>query len=294
MRHKCWVYNQSWLQDSDLWEQFKEDFDKWTAQLFDEVNKTHLRNLRSALRKYGVWVHKSNRPPKLNDALYKCLQEEEPTAWTILEIQQTIPKDGEFKSNLIAYMLKTGGVEVRVGNLNDVERQPAQHQNLPPPLSPADRAARDIVSLTKLITVDNKYSGQNDNFDIKLNIFENYCKQLNITDDTTKAKAYSNMLKDDALNHFFANQVSYGGSIPTFAQLCGATRAYFENDDHRRSQLQLFNSLTLKEVISRPENTAKQKKECLNILVGDLRKAQNGADETVKGRVVLDNANKRA
>ena len=97
VRHKCWVYNQSWLQDSDLWEQFKEDFDKWTAQLFDEVNKTHLRNLRSALRKYGVWVHKSNRPPKLNDALYKCLQEEEPTAWTILEIQQTIPKDGEFK-----------------------------------------------------------------------------------------------------------------------------------------------------------------------------------------------------
>ena len=95
------------------------------------------------------------------------------------------------------------------------------------------------------------------------------------------------MLKDDALNHFFANQVSYRESTPTFAQLCGATRAYFKNDNHRHSQLQLFNSLTLKEVISQPENTAKQKKECLNILVKDLRKAQNGANETVKGDAAL-------
>ena len=31
-------------------------------------------------------------------------------------------------------MLKTGGVEVRVGNLDDVERQPTQHQNPPGPL----------------------------------------------------------------------------------------------------------------------------------------------------------------
>ena len=120
-------------------------------------------------------------------------------------------------------MLKTGGVEVRVGNFNNVKQQLAQHQNPPPPFLPADRTARNIISLTKLITVDNKYSGQNDNFDIKLNIFENYCKQLNITDDATKAKVYSNILKDDALNHFFANQASYKESTLTFTQLCGAT-----------------------------------------------------------------------
>ena len=45
VRHKYWVYNQLWLQDSDLWEQFKEDFDKWTAQLFNKVNKIYLYNL---------------------------------------------------------------------------------------------------------------------------------------------------------------------------------------------------------------------------------------------------------
>jgi len=32
---------------------------------------------------------------------------------------------------------------------------------------------------------------------------------------------------------------------------------------------------------------AKQKKEYLNILVRDLRKAQNGANETVKGNAAL-------
>ena len=45
MRYKCWVYNQLQLQDSDLQEQFKEDFNKQTVQLFNKVNKTYLRNL---------------------------------------------------------------------------------------------------------------------------------------------------------------------------------------------------------------------------------------------------------
>ena len=80
IRYKYWVYNQLQLQDSDLQEQFKEDFNKQTAQLFNKVNKIYLCNLQSALYKYGVWVYKLNYPPKLNNILYKCLQEEEPTA----------------------------------------------------------------------------------------------------------------------------------------------------------------------------------------------------------------------
>ena len=45
IKYKYWVYNQLQLQDSDLQEQFKEDFNKWMVQLFNEVNKTYLCNL---------------------------------------------------------------------------------------------------------------------------------------------------------------------------------------------------------------------------------------------------------
>ena len=64
--------------------------------------------------------------------------------------------------------------------------------------------------------VNNKYSSQNNNFNIKFNIFKNYCKQLNITNNVIKVKAYFNMLKDDIFNYFFINQVLYKKSIPTF------------------------------------------------------------------------------
>jgi hypothetical protein len=68
-----------------------------------------------------------------------------------------------------------------------------------------DYFTRDIISLIKLITVDNKYSGQNNNFNIKLNIFKNYYKQFNITDNVIKVKVYFNILKDNIFNHFFIN-----------------------------------------------------------------------------------------
>ena len=64
--------------------------------------------------------------------------------------------------------------------------------------------------------VNNKYSSQNNNFNIKLNIFKNYYKQLNIINNIIKAKAYSNILKDNTLNYLFANQVLYRESTSIF------------------------------------------------------------------------------
>ena len=62
-----------------------------------------------------------------------------------------------------------------------------------------DYMARDIINLTKMIISNSKYSGQGNNFNFKLIIFNNYYNQLSITNDATKAKAYSNILKETTL-----------------------------------------------------------------------------------------------
>ena len=59
--------------------------------------------------------------------------------------------------------------------------------------------ARDIINLIKIIISNSKYSGQGNNFDFKLTIFNNYYNQLSITNNTTKAKVYLNILKETTL-----------------------------------------------------------------------------------------------
>ena len=135
-----------------------------------------------------------------------------------------------------------------------------------------------------MISADDKYSGQNDHFDTKLTIFNEYCSQLNITDEDIKAKAYSHLLKDVALQHYLNNKTAKEQRASatgepyymTFKALYKATRDYFENDEYRRSQLQSFNSISLKQVIK--ENTDKPVKECLLLLVAKLRSLQNGLE----------------
>ena len=88
---------------------------------------------------------------------------------------------------------------------------------------------RHITNLAKLYTSDQKYSGQDDNFDFHLTIFNNYYSQLGIQDDLTKAKAYLIMLKGLALNHYFTNlrNTNSNVNIP-FNKLYNTICNYFE------------------------------------------------------------------
>ena len=54
MRFKVWEYEQGYLCDMELWEQFKEDFQGFTLQHLRTANKSHIRRLRFALRCCGV------------------------------------------------------------------------------------------------------------------------------------------------------------------------------------------------------------------------------------------------
>jgi hypothetical protein len=61
-----------------------------------------------------------------------------------------------------------------------------------------------MAMVTKIYTDDLKYIGYNDNFDYKLAIFNNVCKQANLP-DCLKATAFPVMLTGQAFTYYFTN-----------------------------------------------------------------------------------------
>jgi hypothetical protein len=104
------------------------------------------------------------------DALFATLQEEEPHEWTAEDLRE-FKSEKEFTSERMIAIFKEhkqpggGAMQSNDGGGNMIIQ--------PTPL--VDTTARDIINLTKMITAENKYSGQNDHFDTKLTIFNEYC-----------------------------------------------------------------------------------------------------------------------
>lgn len=280
-------YEEVNLQDFELWEQYREDFAGWTISHFRNSNPHATRILRHCLRAHGVWVGRNNSR-LLSEALYDTLQEDQPGEWSKEEIEEHVRTNGEFKSRKIAWLIKSGGSTIRFGSTDTPATAPFSTMTPNPSTTPAVRDySRDITNLSKLYTGDSqKYSGQNDNFDFHLTIFNNYCSQLNIDDDAVKAKAYSTMLKGQALEHFFINLRAAGATV-SFDDLCNATRNYFETPEYRRAQLSKWNATTLRTVIAK--NTEKSTAECLHLLVTQLRHLQPSLDFPLRTDAFLHN-----
>lgn len=71
---------------------------------------------------------------------------------------------------------------------------------------------KELANLAKMYTDESKYSGENDNFDYKLVIFNDICSRVDIPDNI-KAKAYLMMLRGLALDHYYS---SIKGAISTY------------------------------------------------------------------------------
>ena len=113
VRHKNWEYGKGngGVQDTDLWEQYQEDFEGWTEEHFKGVPNAKLRALRTTLREHGVLVSKKNRDT-IAKALMSVLDEEKPGEWSREAIQEHIADAGAFQSKKINYIIKTGGSTV--------------------------------------------------------------------------------------------------------------------------------------------------------------------------------------
>jgi hypothetical protein len=103
-----------------------------------------------------------------------------------------------------------------------------------------------------MYTEENKYSGNNDNFDYKLVVFNDLCERADIP-QAAKGKAYPITLRGPALNHYCTNLRAVARTLPLH-QVCDATRNYFEGPEYRRGILGRWEMITLKSIMAKNED----------------------------------------
>lgn len=80
--------------DTDLWEEFRADFEGWTKKLFALAHKSVRGRLKETLRDQGVYVALAGQNDK---SLFEVLNEKEPAEWPQEQLERQIKRHG-FKS----------------------------------------------------------------------------------------------------------------------------------------------------------------------------------------------------
>jgi hypothetical protein len=92
---------------------------------------------------------------------------------------------------------------------------------------------RELVNLIKLYTDEAKYSEDNDNFSFKLIMFNDMCDRIDVLFEI-KMKAFSIMLKELALDYYYANVINSKNVSFTFDDVCISMMNYFEDAEYKK------------------------------------------------------------
>jgi len=112
-----------------------------------------------------------------------------------------------------------------------------------------------------MYTEDNKYSGEDNNFNFKLTIFHNLYSRANMLQEA-KVKAYPTILHSLALNYYYTNLKNITLTL-LINQICDAIYNYFKGPKYRRGILGRWNLTILKSTIGKSENAGKSTLDCL-------------------------------
>ncbi len=141
---------------------------------------------------------------------------------------------------------------------------------------------RELINLAKLYSDEAKYSEENDNLSFKLIMFNDMCDRVDVSFET-KLKAFSTMLKELALDYYYANMTSKNKNRSIiFDDVCVSMMNYFEDAEYKRSILNKWNNLSLKSVMNRAENERKSMNECLQLLIKELRHLQHDLESILR------------
>ena len=132
---------------------------------------------------------------------------------------------------------------------------------------------------------DYKYSGQNDNFNHKLGIFYEMCMKANVHLRYRNA-AYSTMLQEAALDHYYTNLRQYT-QMAQLDNLTCVTRQYFESKKYQRGVIDRWTDITLESVMDKPENTNKSTTDCLQLLLTEMRYLKIGLPPKMEADIVF-------
>jgi len=188
---------------------------------------------------------KKHRSSTVPESLFNTLEEEDPAEWTEPKIKEYIATGNKFNSRRINYLLNHGGFAKTTEDPNeDPIETPKDSTETPedPTETPADLIktrhtpdtqgfGKELTNLAKIYTEDNKYSGENDNFDFKLIIFYDLCSRTNIPENAM-VKAYLIMLRSLALDYYYSNLKNITQTL-SLNQICNATWLNFEGPEYK-------------------------------------------------------------
>jgi hypothetical protein len=143
-----------------------------------------------------------------------------------------------------------------------------------------DNYAREIISLSKIYRDEDRFSDSEDNFEFKLLIFFDRCSQMNLSKHAY-LKTVSIMLFDQTLTYYYSNNVTYF----TFDDFCASIKAYFEDSEWQRSNLDKWQTLILRDVIAANSNVSLI--ECLRKLCAKMNIIQRELDSAYHDSIRL-------
>ncbi len=105
------------------------------------------------------------------------------------------------------------------------------------------------------------------------------CDRIDVSSET-KLKAFLTMLKELALDYYYANVINSKNASFTFDDVCISMMNYFEDAEYKKSILNKWNNITLKTMMSFNEN--KSMNECLQLLIKELRHLQHDLESILR------------
>ena len=299
------AYEYEGWRDWVLWEAFQMQFEKFTEEAWNKATLHHVTKLKTCLRSRGVYVEMT-RAMKMTKGLYIAAHEEEQAVWPQNELKKQI-EAGPFHS-ILTQSTSTPTPDPQTKTTPTwtpawtptPEPQPERHVSILPPLlvpetsptpvppasappapvpsvlapSTSSGLSREAANLAKLYTEEQKYSGENDNFEYKLNIFNNACKRAGLPAEG-KADNFPQMLKGLALDFFFS---TLNNCNLNFDQMCRAMIAHFEGEEYQRATQAKWDSTTLSTIVQKHEGQGKSTEDCLQLLLQELTHLRHGLE----------------
>ncbi|KAI9034737.1 GAG-pre-integrase domain-containing protein, partial [Aspergillus affinis] len=161
----------------------------------------------------------------------------------------------------------------------------AQENNHLLSMRPKNDLSKEIASVTKIYTEDQKYSGtDNSSLDFKLNIFYDICSRAGLPLHGYKA-ALPTMLKGVAEDHYYSS----GLSSKTFQEACHHLRQFFEGPEFYRQNLTKWNAISLQKVMNDNSERSISIYQGFQLLLSNLLKQRHGLHPELRSNMNLIN-----
>ncbi|KAI9040190.1 uncharacterized protein KD926_008513 [Aspergillus affinis] len=161
----------------------------------------------------------------------------------------------------------------------------AQENNHLLSMRPKNDLSKEIASVTKIYTEDQKYSGtDNNSLDFKLNIFYDICSRAGLLLHGYKA-ALPTMLKGVAEDHYYSSKLS----LKIFQEACYHLRQFFEGPEFYRQNLTKWNVILLQKVINDNSERLISIYQGFQLLLSNLLKQRYGLYPELRSNINLIN-----